>query len=346
MVSLVTGGAGFIGRHLVERLKAGGARVRVLDMEATPGLPPGVDLMRGSVDDPAAVRRACRGVRRLYHLAALTHLWGRDKRAFHRVNVRGTEVVLEEAARTQVERMVHVSSETVLIGRRQPTGLASIDERHEVPVAELLGPYCRSKGQAEQASLAAARAGLPVVVVNPTLPLGPGDWRLTPPTVMIRDFVDGRHPAYLDWILNVIDVRDAAAGIELAAARGRVGERYILGGTNLSMGELLAELEAVTGRRMPRLRVPGAIAWLVAAVSEAVADHLTGRPPKAPLSGVRLALRGVRFDNAKARRELGLAVRPLRETLVDCIAWLARARLLARDLPRAAPALAAAARRS
>lgn len=335
MTDLVVGGAGFIGRHLVELLLAEGRRVRVLDIEPTPGLPPAVEVMPGSVEDAALVRSAVRGVRRIYHLAGNPHLWAADKSAFERVNVGGTRNVLAAAAAAPVERIVYTSSPTVFAGRRVPTDARAVDERVERTLAEMPGPYCRSKWRAEQVALAAARRGLPVVVVNPTLPLGPGDWRLTPPSRMVLDFLRGRHPAFLDWSLNVIDVRDVALGHLLAAERGRIGERYILAGAQLSMARLLMLLEEITGLPMPRRRVPGWLAWLTGAVSELVADHVTHRPPLAPLTGVRLARRNVRFDGAKAARELGLAPRPLRGTLVDATAWLIAAGLLRPDARRA-----------
>lgn len=332
MTDLVTGGAGFIGRHLVRLLVERGERVRVLDTDPGHDLPPEVDHVRGSITDPETVRRAVRRVRRVYHLAANSYLWVPSKSEFARVNAGGTRTVLREAATAGVERVVHTSSEVVFVhaglGRR-----ASVDESLEVPVEAMLGPYCRSKREAELAALEAAGSGLPVVVVNPTLPLGPGDRRLTAPTRMVRDFLNQRHPAYMDCTLNVIDVRDAALGHVLAAERGRPGERYILGHANLTLAELLGHLQAISGIAMPRMRIPYWVALASAGVSELLADAVTQRYPLAPVTGVRLARYARPFSNAKARHELGLTTRPLCETLADAIAWLAEAGYI-EQLPR------------
>ena len=284
--------------------------------------------MQGSVTDADAVRRALAGIDRLYHTAAIAHLWTRDKGDFHRVNVLGTRTVLAEAARADLERIVHTSTETVLVGRRSAKAPVTVDETVVLGADDMLGPYCRSKLLAEQAMLAAARQGLPVIIVNPTMPMGPGDRRLTPPTRMILDILNGRVPAYLDCMMNIIDVRDAALGHVLAGERGAVGERYILGGTNLRMAELLALLEEVTGQPMPRRRIPYWVALAAGLGSEFVADHLTRRSPMAPLTGVRIAGRPVTFDSGKAGRDLGLPRRPLRDTLADAVAWLSEAGLV------------------
>jgi len=334
MTDLVTGGAGFIGRHLVDVLRARGERVRVLDIDPGEGWPGEVEIVRGSITDPDAVHHAMRGVRRVFHLAAISDLWVSPKSAFGRVNLGGTQTVLAEVARARPERVVCTSSEVVFVGRHtQRNRDAEIDEDVALPAEDMLGPYCRSKRLAELAALEAAGAGLPVLVVNPTLPLGPGDRRLTPPTRMVRDFLNRRHPAYLDWTLNLVDARDAALGHVLAAERGRVGERYILGGANLRMPELLALLEDISGVPMPRRRVPYWLAWASAVASELIADHLTRRPPVAPLTGVRLAGRAAPLSSAKARSRLSWSCRPVRAMLAECIAWLAEAGHIA---PRAA----------
>ena len=183
------------------------------------------------------------------------------------------------------------------------------------------GPYCRSKYLAEAAAKEAASEGLPVVIVNPTLPIGPGDDRMTPPTRMLRDFLNGQHPAYLEFCMNMVDVRDVARGHWLAALHGKVGERYILGGHNLAMSRLLERLHGLTGRRMPKRQIPYSLALGVAHVSEWWAA-LTGKPPEATVTGVRIAASPMRFDNTKARQDLGFSVRPLEDSLIDAIAWL------------------------
>jgi dihydroflavonol-4-reductase len=332
-VDLVTGGAGFLGRHVVAALHARGRPVRVLDLAAWPGRPDGVEEMRGSVTDAAAVARAMTGVERVFHLAANPQLWSRRDEDFLEVNHRGTEIVLAKARRAGVARVVHTSSGAVLTGPRRPK---AIDETAAPRESDMAGPYALSKWRAERAALAAAE-GRPAVVVNPTLPVGPGDHAPTPPTRLLLDLLNGAIPAYLECHLNFIDVRDAAEGHVLAAERGRPGERYILGGTNLRLSELLTVVADLTGLRMPKSRVPGPVALATAKAAEAMARRVTGKPPTATVTGVRLALWSAPMDNAKAVRELGLPVRPLRETLADAIRWAQETGLVRRPLPAFAP---------
>lgn len=335
MTVLVTGGNGFIGEHLVRMLVAAGATgatgeaVRVLDIAPPAPDAPAAEYIEGSILDPETVARAMTGVRRVWHLAANPDLWAPRKASFMDVNLTGTRNVLAAAAAAGVERLVHTSTESILKGRSGGDGRPR-DETVEMSGADMPGPYCRSKFLAEQAALAAARDGLPVIVVNPTLPVGPGDRRLTPPTRMLLRFLNGAGPAYMDFSFNMIDVRDVARGHILAMERGVPGERYILGNENLRCSELLALLHDITGLSMPGLRVPGAVALVWAAVSELVADHITHRPPAAPLTGVRLARTPMIFDCSRAVRELGLPQTPLRRALVDAIAWFDETGLLLR----------------
>lgn len=322
MVDLVTGGAGFIGRHLVGELRARGRRVRVLDLDRA-GLPDEVEMVTGSVVDPGVVARAMAGARRVFHLAGLSELWLPDKRLYDEVNVGGTRLVLEAARHAGAERIVVTSSSTVLISRRdRGEAPGAVDERRLLLPSDLSGPYCRSKLAAEDVARRAAAAGQDVVIVNPTLPIGPGDARPLAPMRMIRDLLDRVDLAYVDWMMNLVDVRDAAIGHLLAAERGRSGQRYLLGGHNLRTPDLLQRLEAMTGIRMPRLRAPWPLAHGFGMTSELVADRLTGRPPRAPLTGVRLARHGRPFDIGKARRMLGYGPRPLDLTLRDTVDWL------------------------
>jgi dihydroflavonol-4-reductase len=321
--SLVTGGSGFIGQHLVQLLCARGERVRVFDRR-----PPGwrdaaapVDYHQGDIADPAAVDRAMAGARRVYHLAANPNLWTRDPQDFARDNHQGTLTVLAAAERHRPQRLVYTSTESILAGVRHRIVGGMIDESVALRVEDMPGPYCRSKFLAERAALDAAERGLPVVVVNPTLPIGPGDRLLTPPSRMLVDFLNGRAPAYLETAVNMIDVRDAALGHLLAAERGRIGRRYILGGENLTLSALLALLEDLSGRPMPKRRIPYWLAYLYGTVDEFLATRVTGKPPRAPLTGIRLARHAMRFDNSRALAELGLQPRPLRHALADAIAW-------------------------
>jgi dihydroflavonol-4-reductase len=331
-LSLVTGGSGFIGRHLVQMLCARGERVRIFDLRR-PGYgvrlrSETVEFVQGDIADADAVARAMTGSDRVFHLAANPNLWARHKDDFTRVNFQGTVNVLSAAARLRPQRIVYTSTESILAGLRRRSSDGLIDESAAQREEDLPGPYCRSKFRAERAALDAAGQGLPVVVVNPTLPVGPGDELMTPPTRMMLDFLNGRAPAYLDAAINMIDVRDAALGHLLAAERGRPGRRYILGGENLTMGALLALLEQISGRPMPKWRIPYWLALGYAAVDEFIADRVTRRPPRAPLAGVKLVRHPMRFDNSRAHAELGLDPRPLRESLTEAFAWFRAAGLL------------------
>jgi dihydroflavonol-4-reductase len=334
---LVTGGCGFIGRHLVSLLAARGDHVRVLDLAEWPTgadpLPPHVEMRQGSVGDRAALNRACRGVDTVFHLAANPNLWAPDPHTFHEVNYEGTLRVLEAAAEAKVGRIVYTSTESILknINAPRSSQAALIDERVNHGEDDVPGPYCRSKFRAEKAARDAAGSGLPVVIVNPTMPIGPGDLTLTPPSKMILGFLNGTTPAYLACDFNLVDARDAALGHVLAAQYGRIGERYILGHENLSLGRLLEELAALSGLSMPKHRVPYWLAYISALVSEGIAN-ITKKPPMAPLTGVRLARSSMAFDCRKAQAELHWQCRPLAQSLIDTIRDFDRRGLLARPL--------------
>jgi len=319
--SLVTGGLGFIGRHLVERLRQRGERVRVLDLQVPDGEAEADEYVTGSVTDAALVREAMRGVDTVYHLAARSGLWAADRAEFDAVSAAGTRHVLAAAQAEGVTRIVHCSTESVLKPRRASRAPVRVDESLRLTEREMCGEYCRAKLRAENAALDAARRGLPVVVVNPSIPVGPGDRLPTPPTRMILDFLNGRYPAFLDCLLNLVDARDVALGHVLAAEHGRIGERYLLSHENLRLRELLALLETISGRSMPRHRVPYWVAWGSSAAGELLARYVTRRPPAAPLTGVRLARSATCFDNTRARQELGLRFRPLTESLEDAVTW-------------------------
>lgn len=326
--SLVTGGAGFIGQHLVRHLLERGERVRVLDIADATILGPEVEVVRGSILDPEIVEHALKGVDRLYHLAANPNLWSARKHEFEETNVQGTRTVLAQAERADLERIVYCSTESIIAHRRSG---ASQSTSPTPTLDDMPGPYCRSKFLAQEEALRAAERGLPLVVVNPTLPVGPGDRFLTPPTRMLQVFLDGRTPAYLDCQINMIDVRDAALGHVLAAERGRIGELYVLGGENLRLGDILTMLEEITGLAMPRTRIPYWLALAFSVVSEFISDHVSRRPPVAPLAGVRLARRPMVFDSTKAVRELGLPQHPIRQALADAVEWMLEQGLLSRQ---------------
>ncbi len=319
-IDLVTGGSGFIGRHVVTTLRARGTRVRILDLAPPEDLAADVEFVPGSILDPESVGAAMADIRHVYHLAGIAKLWSPDRTDFDRVNAGGTTTVMRAAAEHRVERVVHCSTEAILLPKRH-TG-ATIDETVRPELSDMPGPYTRSKLAAEQAVRAAVQGGLNALIVNPTVPIGAGDRNLTPPAAMLSMFLNGQSPAYLDCVLNLVDVRDVATGMVLAAERGRSGERYILGGENVALRDLLALLERISARPMPKRVVPGWLALASAAVTEWVADVVTRRTPAATVEGVRLALRSGPFDSKKARSQLGYAPRPAQDALTDAVTWL------------------------
>ena len=325
-VSLVTGGSGFIGQHLVRLLLRGGHHVRIFDLREPAArdivAAGAVEFHPGNIADRPALSRAMQGAKWVSHVAAIPSLWMPSKKFFTEVNHHGTLNVLAEAENHRPERIVYTSTESILAGtRRKAAAGRVVDETIQSTVRDMPGDYCRSKFLAERAALDAAGRGLPVVVVNPTLPVGPGDEFLTPPARMLLDFITGRAPAFLEAEINMIDVRDVAIGHLLAAQRGGIGRRYILGGENIRMSHLLALLEQLSGCAMPRRRIPYWLAYAFAAADELVADRITKRPPRAPLAGVRLVRDPMRFDNRRALEELGLKPRPIRQAIADAIRW-------------------------
>jgi len=320
-ISVVTGGSGFIGQHLVDQLLAQGEQVRILDLEAPTVSKSGTTFVQGSITDRALVETVFKDARFVYHTAAIPYLWAPDPSIYQEVNVDGTRIVLEAASRAGVERLVHTSSSSVLIDRMIGDDVAIVDETHHTSKNHLLGHYARSKWEAE-ALVRDYVDRLPIVVVMPTLPLGPGDRHGTPPTRMLQDFMNGKAPAYIDCLLNIIDVRDVAAGHVLACKRGQPGQRYILNHHAVDMSVFLQHLEELTGRAMPRWRIPKTAAVFASAIDEAWSTFVSKCAPKAPLSGTRMGIRSVRFDSKLAEITLGLPRTPLLRTLIDAVSWL------------------------
>jgi dihydroflavonol-4-reductase len=320
-LTIVTGGAGFIGSHLVAGLVDSGQRVRVVERPgvAVGHLPPAVEVVFVDVRDRAGLTRAMEGGRWVYHLAANPNLWVRDRSEFEDVNFRGTINVVDAALAAGAERVLHTSTESILTKGR---GDGPIDEDVVIDVNDTVGPYCRSKFLAEQYAFELAREGLPVVVANPTMPVGPGDRGLSPPTRLIRDFCRGRLLATMECTLNLIDVRDVALGLSLVMRRGRPGRRYVLGNENLTLTALLARLSELTGVPVPRWRIPYPVGLAVAWLSEFWADSFTGRMPMATLTGIRLAQRIMHFDSSRSLAELGLKPRSIQDALADAVCWL------------------------
>jgi dihydroflavonol-4-reductase len=317
---LVTGGSGFIGQHLVAALVARGARVRVLDIRCPTQMVTDVHYIEGSVLDVAVVREAVSGIEQVYHLAGLPGMWMPDRQDFHRVNCQGTETVLAAARKGQVRRFLHCSTESILFDYPRAEGAA---EAPTAPPADAMpGAYTRSKALAEARAMQAAAEGFPVVVGTPTMPIGPHDSNLTPPSAMLRHFLDSRVQPYLDFIVNLVDVRDVATGLILAMERGKVGGRYVFGGESLRLSRILQLVAAISGRKHLAIPVPGRLAELSAGMLEFVSDHITRRPPSGTAEGVRIALHASDLSIDKARRELGYAPRAIEPTLRETIGFL------------------------
>ena len=318
---LVTGATGFVGANVARLLLERGEEVRLLVRASSPrtnleGLP--VETMEGDLRDGDAVRRAVRGCRRVFHVAADYRFWARDPRDLYRSNVDGTRNVMEASLAEGVQRVVHTSTVGTIGLLALP---APCDETTPHLPGQLTSHYKRSKVEAERVALSYVGRGLEVVAVNPSAPVGPWDVKPTPTGQILVDFARGKLPAFVDTGLNVIHVRDVAAGHLLAAERGRPGERYILGNRNMTLAEILAELAAILGRPAPTLRLPYAVAWAAGAVSTGIATYLTRRPPAIALESVRMARRRMFFDAGKAVRELGLPQTPVRAAFEDALAW-------------------------
>ena len=319
---LVTGGTGFIGQHLVSALVARDHKVRVLDRRPPVCALPDVEYVSGSVLDSALVDDTLRDIDEVYHLAGLPGMWLPQKSDFHAVNFQGTEVVIAAARKRGTARFLHCSTESILF---RPASLKETsDERSLLPPEQMPGVYTRSKMLAEQSAAQAAAAGFPLVIGTPTMPIGPHDHNLTPPTAMLRQFLHGPVQMYLDFIVNLVDVRDVAAGLILAMERGQVGHRYILGSESISLKKILKLMSTISGHRSLAIPVPGKIAEAAAAMLEFFADHVTHRPPSGTAEGVRIALRATDLSIEKAKNELGYAPRPVEPALRDTIAYLLR----------------------
>ena len=326
MKCFVTGASGFIGANLVHELIERGHSVKAL-LRAESNLRGLEDAeferVYGDVSDRAALDKAMRGCDWCFHVAASYHLWLRDYAPMYAANVEGTRNVIEAAAHAGCERIVYTST-VGCIGLPQPVDDKIIPSDETTPVSEeqMSNHYKRSKWQAEQVAVKLARTGLPVIIVNPSAPVGPRDVKPTPTGKVIVDFLNQEMPAYLDTGLNWVHVRDVAIGHILAAEKGTIGERYILGNSdgNWTMKETLVLLEEITGVPAPKYQLPYALAFAAAWVDEGF-SQLTGKPPKAPLAGVRMAKYKMFFNPAKAIRELGLPQTPPKQALADAVAW-------------------------
>jgi dihydroflavonol-4-reductase len=320
MTILVTGATGFVGSHVARQLVASGENVRVL-VRATSNvrLLEGIaaERVEGDLRDAGSIDRAMRGVRRVFHVAADYRLWTRHPEELYENNVEGTRRLIELAQRARVERIVYTSTVATIAVPRHG---ALPNEQTQAGLVEMIGHYKRSKFLAEQVALDAAKAGAPVVIVNPTAPVGPGDWKPTPTGRIILDFLRGKMPAYVDTGLNVVPVEDVAAGHLLAADRGRIGERYILGGRNMTLKEILDALSAITGRRAPRVKLPHVVA-LVAGYADELYSRLAGREPQIPVEGVKMSRHKMFVQSDKATRELGYKPGKIESGLERAVRW-------------------------
>lgn len=318
--ALVTGASGFLGWHVARVLLERGYSVRALVRPGSKVDGLDVEAVTGDLRDPVSLHRATTGCGLLFHVAADYRLWAKDPTELYRSNVDGTRNLLEAARSAGVERVVYTS--TVGCIGMPADGLG--DETVPVKLAHMMGDYKRSKFLAEMVALEFARAGFPVVIVNPTAPLGDHDVKPTPTGKIVLDFLNGDMPAFIDTGLNVVDVHDTAVGHWQACERGRVGERYILGSENLTLAGILQKLARITGRKAPKIQLPYGVAYLAGAFSTAWAG-MSGQPPRVPLDAVRMAKKKMWVSHEKAARELGFQPAPADRALERAVAWFRRA---------------------
>lgn len=322
MTTLVTGATGFVGSHIAKQVAKTGERVRVLlrptsRRDALEGV--AVEFVEGDLRDAASLARAMQGVERVFHVAADYRLWTRRPEELYESNVEGTRALLESARRSGVKRIVYTSTVATIA---VPRGSELPNEETRAELREMIGHYKRSKFMAEQEARKAAADGIPVVIVNPTAPIGPGDWKPTPTGKIVVDFLNGRMPAYVDTGLNLVAVEDVAAGHLLAAEKGRIGERYILGARNMTLKQILDALAAITGKAAPRMRLPHAVAMAAGYVDQ-VYSRLAGREPRIPVEGVKMSRHRMFVSSDKAARELGYAPGSVEKALEQSIEWYA-----------------------
>jgi dihydroflavonol-4-reductase len=321
MLAFVTGATGFLGSHVARALAEQGADLRLLvransnaknidDLKA--------DRVVGDLRDPASLEKGIAGCDVVFHVAADYRLWVRDPEEMYRANVEGTRGILEAARKNNVRRVVYTSSVATM-------GFTSnghpADENSPVSLESMIGPYKRSKFMAEQVAVEAAHAGQEVVIVNPTTPVGERDIKPTPTGRIVLDFLKRKFPAYVDTGLNVVDARECALGHIAALEKARSGERYILGGQNLTLKQILDKLAAITGLPSPKLRVPYALALATGVVDEVVTGRIRGKEPRATIDAVRMGRKKMFVSSSKAERELGWKCVPVDDALGRAVDW-------------------------
>jgi dihydroflavonol-4-reductase len=319
MLAFITGATGFVGSHVARALADQGADLRLLvransnlknieDLKA--------DLFTGDLRDPASLEKGISGCDAIFHVAADYRLWVRDPDEMYRANVEGTRAILAAARKNNVRRVVYTSS----VATMGFTQNALADENSPVDLGKMIGPYKRSKFMAEQVAIKAARAGQDVVIVNPTTPVGERDIKPTPTGRIVVDFLKKKFPAYVDTGLNLVDVKECARGHIAALEKGRSGERYILGGENLTLKQILDKLAAITGLPSPTIRVPYIVALATGVVDEVVTGRILGREPRATIDAVRMGRKKMFITSAKAR-ELGWKMVAVDDALRRAADW-------------------------
>lgn len=321
MLAFLTGATGFVGSHVARTLAEKGADLRLLvrtnsnkknldDLKA--------DLVTGDLRDSGSLEKGIAGCDVVFHVAADYRLWVRDPDEMYRANVEGTRAILEAARKANIRRVVYTSSVATMgfTSNGQPA-----DEKSPVSLANMIGPYKRSKFMAEQVAIAAARAGQDVVIVNPTTPVGERDIKPTPTGRIVIDFLKKKFPAYVDTGLNLVDVRECALGHVAALEKGRSGERYVLGGENLTLKQILDKLAVITGLPSPKVRVPYVLALATGVVDELVTGRILGREPRASIDAVRMGRKKMFASSAKAEHELGWKVMPVDDALLRAVDW-------------------------
>jgi dihydroflavonol-4-reductase len=321
MKAFVTGATGFVGSHVARALTEQGADLRLLvrassDLRNLEGL--NAERVIGDLREPESLDKAISGCETVFHVAADYRLWVRDPEQMYQANVDGTKAILNAAKKNGVRRVVYTSSVATM-------GFTSnghpADENSPVSLENMIGPYKRSKFMAEQIALEAGRSGMDVVVVNPTTPVGERDIKPTPTGRIIVDFLKKKFPAYVDTGLNLVDVRECARGHVAALEKGRSGERYILGGENLTLKQILDKLAAITGLPSPRVKVPYVMALATGVVDEVVTGRILRREPRATIDAVRMGRKKMFVTSAKAEQELGWKPGPVHDALRRAVEW-------------------------